>query len=173
MSTAPTPYVASIAVDAVCEAIAAFISPFLALNTPIIRAYDNRTAPPTDPYVELTELLQVDIETPSATYDATNQQLDIASPKRIDVQIDIVGANAADQCAAIKGIVRTPYAAAMFPTGVAPLYCDDGRCNPMITGEQQYDYRWTLTISCQYNPTVALPQQSAITLSLGILEAIA
>jgi hypothetical protein len=167
-----TPYIPSLAVDTVCEAIAAFIQPFVGVGTPIIRAYDNRTSPPPDPYVELIELLQVDIETPSDSYDGTNQQIAIAGPKRIDVQINIVGVAAADQCAAIKTVMRTAYAASQFPVGVAPLYCDDGRCNPMITGEQQYDYRWTLTISCQYNPIVTLPQQSANALAISISEAL-
>jgi hypothetical protein len=150
-----TPYIPSLAVDTVCEAIAAFIQPFVGVGTPIIRAYDNRTSPP-----------------PSDSYDGTNQQIAIAGPKRIDVQINIVGVAAADQCAAIKTVMRTAYAASQFPVGVAPLYCDDGRCNPMITGEQQYDYRWTLTISCQYNPIVTLPQQSANALAISISEAL-
>jgi hypothetical protein len=166
-------YTPSIAVDTVCEALAAFLQPFVGIHTPIVRAYDNRVSPPRDPYVELTELLQVDIETPNVNYDDGAQQLNITGPKRIDVQIDFVGATAGDQCAAIKGVVRTPYAAAQFPSGVAPLYCDDGRNTTLVTGEQQYDYRWTLTISLQYNPTVGIPQQSALTLMVKVLEAIA
>lgn len=169
---APTPYIPSIAVDAVCGAIGAFLLPFVGgAGTPIVRAYDNRVDTPPSPYVELTELFQADIETPSATHDGTDQLTGLTSPKRIDVQVDFVGPSAGDQCAAVKGIVRSPYAVAMFPVGVAPLYCDDGHNTTMTTGEQQYDYRWTLTLSCQYNPTVYIPQQSATKLAVAKLEA--
>ncbi len=170
MGSPTTPYIPSIAIDAVCEAIAAFVQPFVGVNTPIIRAYDNLTASPVAPYVELTEILQVDLETPSSTYSDT--QVTIAAPKRIDVQIDLVGTDAGSQAAALTVVMRTPYAAEQFPPGISPLYCSDARPNSMITGEQQYDYRWTLTMSCQYNPVVALPQQSATSLSVSISEAI-
>jgi len=173
MGSPATPYIPTLEVDAVCVALAAFLQPFVGEGTPIIRGYDNRTAPPTDPYVELTEILQVDIETPSDSYDSVNQLLDIAAPKRIDVQVDIVGTAAGSQATGVQAVMRTAYAASQFPPGIAPLYCSDARCNPIITGEQQYDYRWTLTISCQYNPVVSLPQQSATSLSIDVLEAIA
>lgn len=167
-----TPYVPSIVVDAVCGAIGAFLQPFVGADTPIVRAYDNRVASPKSPYVELTELLQLDLETPSATHDGTNQQTALTSPTHIDVQIDFVGPSAGDQCKAVKGIVRSPYAVAQFPVGIAPLYCDDGHNTTMVTGEQQYDYRWTLTLTCQYNPIVYIPQQSATTLAIETVEAL-
>jgi hypothetical protein len=173
MGSPATPYVPTLEVDAVCLAIAAFLQPFVGTGTPIIRAYDNGTAPPTDPYVELTEILQVDIETPSQSYDGPNQQLDVTAPKRIDIQVDIVGAAAGSQATAVQAVMRTAYAVSQFPPGIAPLYCSDARPNPLITGEQQYDYRWTLTMTCQYNPVVSVPQQSATSLSLTVLEAIA
>ena len=141
MASPATPYVPSIAVDAVCEAIAAFIQPFVGTGTPIIRAYDNGTATPVVPYVELTEILQVDIETPSTSYDGdvTVQQLSVTAPKRIDVQIDVVGVDAGAQAAAITVVMRTAYAAAQFPPGISPLYCSDARPNAMITAESTYD----------------------------------
>jgi hypothetical protein len=51
------------------------------------------------------------------------------------------------------------------------LYCSDGHQMPLTTGEQQYETRWTLTASLQYNPTVSIPQQSANTLAVNIMEA--
>lgn len=168
----PTPYIPSIALDAVMDALGAFIQPFIGASTPIVRAYDNDVATPPLPYAELIELLQIDLETPRECYDTENLQLDLTSPKRIDIQLNVVGPSAAEQCSAIKGVFRSTYAASQFPAGIAPLYCDDGRCNPMVTAEQQYDYRWTLTCSLQYNPVVVLPQQSADTLAIANLEAL-
>lgn len=163
-------YVVSIAVDAVIDALGAFLQPFCPGAT-IVRAQVNRVAPPESPFVELTEILQVDLETPAGANDKPNSQITVTSPKRIDIQVDFYGPLSGDQCAAVKGIFRTSYATAQFPAGIAPLYCSDGNQAPLITGEEQYETRWTLTASLQYNPTVSIPQQSANKLAVNIMEA--
>lgn len=160
-------YAVSIAVDAVIEALGALLQPFVGAAQ-IVRAQVNRVPPPHDSFVLLTELLQVDLETPSALNDAA--QVSITGPKRIDVQIDFYGPAAGDQCAAVKTVYRTAYSPAQFPDGIKPLYCSNGIQSPLITAEQQYESRWTLTVSLQYNPTVVIPQQSANALALNILE---
>lgn len=167
MSTAP--FLSSITVDAVIVALKAFLQPFVP-GGQIVRAETNRVAMPPSPFVVLTEILQVDLETPNVTNDKANAQIDIASPKRIDIQIDFYGANAGDYCTAVKGVWRTYYATSQFPANIQPLYCTDGRQMPFTTAEQQYETRWTLTASLQYNPTVIVPQDYAEALKVNILE---
>src|SRR5579875_3637438 len=150
MST-PAQYVPSIAVDTVIEAIGAFIQPFVA-PAQIIRAEVNRVAMPTGSFVELTELMQNDIEYPRTWYDNSNLQTNILGPKRITVQADFYGPSSGDWCAAVKQAFRSPYGADQFPAGIAPLYTDDGHQAPLITGEEQYLRRWALTLELQYNP---------------------
>lgn len=164
-----SPYVSSISIDAVITALAEFLQPFVP-GAQIVRAQANRVAMPTDPFVLLTELLQVDLETPVVTDDAAELQINFTSPKRIDVQIDFYGPLAGDYCTAVKGVFRTSYATAQFPANIQPLYCSDGHQTPLITAEQQYESRWTLTASLQYNPTVIVPQQYAEALSVKVLE---
>lgn len=153
-------YSASITVDNVIDALADFIQPFVG-TADIIRAQVNRVSMPKTPCVVLTELLQVDLETPTIENDSINQQNTIIGPKRFDVQIDFYGPDAGDWCAAVKGVYRTTYAAYQFSDGIKPLYCGDGIQSPLITGEEQWASRWTLTASLQYNPNVVVPQQSA------------
>ena len=153
-------YTASITVDQVIEALADFIQPFVG-TAEIVRAQVNRTPMPFTPCVVLTELLQVDLETPSYIYGGLTEQMTSTGSQRIDVQIDFYGPSAGDQCAAIKSIFRTPYATAQFPSGIKPLYCGDGIQSPLITGEEQWQSRFTLTASLQYNVSVTVPQQSA------------
>lgn len=162
-------FVVDIAVDAVIEALGAFIAPFVP-GAKIVRGQGNRVPPPHDSFVLLTEILQVDLETPLTA--ETADTVSITGPKRIDIQVDFYGPLSGDQCAAVKGVFRTSYAVAQFPTGIAPLYCSDGHQAPLITGEQQYESRWTLTASLQYNPSVVIPIQSANKLVVNILEAI-
>lgn len=167
--SAPTPYVVSIAVDAVIEALGAFLQPFVG-DLQIVRAEVNRVPMPSGPFVKLTEILQVDLETPVVVNQFANSQIQITGPKRIDIQIDFYGPSSGDQAAAVKGVYRTGYAAAQFPDGIAPLYCNDGHQMPLTTAEQQYFRRWTITASLQYNPAVYIPQQAASELKLNLVE---
>ncbi len=167
--SAPIQYVPSIAIDSIFDALGTFITPFV---TPaeVIRAQVNRVAMPVGSFVELTELGTCDIEVPRQWYSHTWQQRNIIGPKRFMVQADFYGESSGDWCAAIKTVWRTPYAVSQFPSGIAPLYCDDGREVPLITGEEQYERRWALTMNLQYNPIVVVPLQSANTLSMNIVD---
>lgn len=165
----PTQYVSSITVDQVIEAVGAFISPFV---TPaqIIRAQVNRVAPPQGSFVELTEIMQQDLQYPRSWYDTTNFQRDIIGPKRITIQADFYGSQSGDWCSAVKSAWRTAWSVDQFPSGMAPLYSDEGHEAPLMTGEEQYERRWALTLSLQFNPIVIVPVQSADTLSMNIVE---
>jgi hypothetical protein len=153
-------YTPDIIVDQVIDALAAFLTPFVA-GAEIVRAQTNRVPMPATPCVVLTELIQVDLCVPIVIADDIGVQANITGPKRIDVQIDFYAPTAGDMCAAVKTVFRTFYAAAQFPASISPLYCDDGRQTPLVTGEQQYESRWTLTASMQYNPSVDVPNESA------------
>jgi len=157
-------------IDNVIDALANFIQPLVG-GAQIVRAQVNRVPMPIDSCIVLTELLEVDIDVPYQTYDDTNQQTSIIGPTRIDVQIDFYGATAGDQCKAVKQAFRSTYGFDAFPAEVKPLYTSDGIQSPLITGEEQYESRWTLTASMQYNPVVTLSQQSANATSINILEA--
>ena len=150
-------YGVSITVDNVIDALADFLQPFCP-GAKIVRAQANRVPMPTGPCVVLTELLQVDLETPVVGYDSTQSLANIKGPARVDIQVDFYGPSAGDQCKAVKGVFRTEYAAGKFSDGIKPLYCSDGVQSPLVTGEQQWESRWTLTASLQYNPTVTVPQ---------------
>ncbi len=167
--SAPVQYVASIAVDTVIEALGAFIQPFVG-PAQVVRAEVNRVAPPNGPFVELTELLQCDLEYSRTWYSNDYQQTNIIGPKRIAVQADFYGPLSGDWCACVKQAFRTPYAAALFPAGIAPLYADDGHQAPLITGEEQYLRRWALTLNLQYNPVVSVDEQSADVLKMNLVE---
>jgi hypothetical protein len=162
-------YTPSVVVDSVIDALGAFIQPFVA-PAQIIRAQVNRVAPPIGSFVELTEILQTDLEYARNWYDSTYQQRKIIGPKRIMIQVDFYGSQSGDWCSVIKTAFRTAYAASQFPAGMAPLYTDEGHEAPLMTGEQQYERRWVLTCSLQFNPIVIVPQQSADVLKMNILE---
>lgn len=167
MSTAP--YAVDITVNNIIKALAAFLQPF-APDAQIVRGQTNRDAPPPSPYIRLTEILKVDLETPTVMNNREAAQISTLSPKRIDIQMDFYGAAAGDYSAAVQGIWRTAYTCSQFPANIQPLYLSDARQMPLTTAEQQYETRWTLTASLQYNPTVIVPQDYFTTLKVNILE---
>jgi hypothetical protein len=100
-------------------------------------------------------------------YDGNAGTTTIAAPTKIDIQIDFYGIKAGELCKAVKSAFRSQWAYGQFPANIRPLYTDQGRQAPLITGEEQYESRWILTASLQYNPTVTLPQQSADELAVA------
>lgn len=167
---AATPYIPTILIDAVIEALGSFIQPFVGEDTPITRAQVNRVPPPLPAFVELREILEMDLETPAFVNNGEYQQAAITTPTRIDIQVDFYGPSAGDWCKAVKAVYRSVYAPSQFPTGMTSLFCSDGHQVPLVTGEEQYENRWVLTCSLQYNPDVFVPQQSATTLAVNVFE---
>ena len=157
-------YTASISVDQVIDALAAFLAPFVP-GGKIVRGQVNRVAMPSNPCAVLTELFQFDISVPHTDYQPPTDPIPaigtatIKGPTRIDVQIDFYGAQSGDFCKAVKTAFRSYWGFAHFPANIKPLYTSDGVQAPLVTGEQQYESRWTLTASMQYNPTVTVPQE--------------
>lgn len=153
-------YTSSITVDQVIDALADFLGPFVP-GAQIVRAQVNRVAMPSNPGVVLTEMLQVDLSVPATEYQPDAGTATVEGPTRIDIQIDFYGAQAGEFCKTVKTAFRSHWGFAHFPANIKPLYTSDGIQSPLTTGEQQYESRWTLTASLQYNPIVTVPQDFA------------
>ncbi len=159
-------YDSSITVDQVIDALADFLAPFVPAAQ-IVRAQVNRVPMPSNPGIVLTELLQVDLSVPATEYQPPVDPIPaigtatIYGPSRIDVQIDFYGAQAGEFCKTVKTAFRSHWGFEHFPANIKPLYTSDGIQAPLVTGEQQYESRWTLTASMQYNPIVTVPQDFA------------
>lgn len=173
-----TNYVSSITVDQVIDALKVFLLPFIPNGAAkIVRGQSNRTPMPAAPCVVLTELLQVDLSVPRTDYQPPTAPIPaigtatIHGPARIDVQVDFYGLAAGEYCKSAQMAFRSFWGAAQFPANIKPLYTSDGVQSPLITGEEQYEARWTLTASMQYNPVVTVPQEFAD--ELGVHETIA
>ena len=153
-------YTSSINVDQVIDALADFLAPFVP-GAQVVRAQVNRVAMPSNPGVVLTEMLQVDLSVPATEYQPDASTATIKGPTRIDVQIDFYGEQASEFCKTVKTAFRSHWGFSHFPANIKPLYTSDGIQAPLVTGEQQYESRWTLTASLQYNPIVTVPQDFA------------
>lgn len=143
----------SITIDNAIAALADFLDPLMPTGTQIVRAQTNRVAMPPPPCIVLTEMGQYDLATTRNTYDMVTGA-DFQRSTRIDVQIDFYDGQAGEMCNTAKTLLRSSYGPDNFPDNIKPLYCSDGIQAPLITGEEQYEARWTLTASMQYNPVI-------------------
>ncbi len=163
-------FVSSILVDQVIDALAAFIGPFVN-GAAVVRGQVNRVSPPPNPSVVLTELLQSDLSVPHTSYQPEQDAATIAGPTKIDIQIDFYGLVAGEYCKAVKTAFRSRWGYSAFPDNIKPLYTSDAMQSPLTSGEQQYETRWTLTATLQYNPVITVPQQYADVLSVNSVNA--
>lgn len=153
-------YLPSITVDRIIETLGGFIAPFVP-GGQVIRAQVNRVPMPSNPCVILTELFQRDLQVSYSEPDPVNNVVTIKGSRGIDIQIDFYGASAGDYCTATKLALRSDWGWTQFPADIKPLDTSDGIQSPLITGEEQWESRWTLTAKLQYNPDVEVPQQFA------------
>lgn len=164
-------YSSSVTIDQVIDALAAFLDPFMNGGA-VVRAQVNRVPLPTNPCAVLTELRQYDLNVPFMGYDPLNNEADIQASRKVDIQIDFYGDQAGDMCNAVKMAFRCQYGFENFPSNIKPLYTDDGIQSPLISGEEQYVSRWSLTAVLQYNPIVTVPQQFADEAYVTTLQAV-
>jgi hypothetical protein len=92
---------------------------------------------------------------------------------QLNVQVDVYGPNSGDNAQIITTTFRDGYAVDVFASSgfdVAPLYTDDAKQTPFISGESQYESRWTINCVMQINPVVTVPQQFADQLQAGLID---
>lgn len=85
-------------------------------------------------------------------------------PTKVVIQLDVHGPNSADNAQTISTLFRDDYAFQFFKTSgfdVAPLYADDPKQMPFVSGEQQVENRWVIDAAIQANQVVRAPQQFA------------
>lgn len=145
-------------VDAAMAAIADALQPLMPVGTQIVQGQANRVSQPPTPCVIMTFVNQVQLSTTRITYSATTGSY--MMPARLDIQLDFYGNDAGNMMRIAQTMLRSIYGTTAFPEDIKPLYCDEGRQMPLITGEEQYEQRWSLTLSMQYNSPVTVAQET-------------
>ena len=143
-------------VDNVIDALADYLA--LYTTAPIIRANVNRNSTPKTDFIVLTELLTIPLSKPVEYY--TNAGETMIQKQQIDVQIDFYGWVLSDTALAIANSIRSVWQNYNHAQWLAFLYCSKIVKSPIINAEEQYEQRWTVTISMQYNVTLTLPQET-------------
>ncbi|MGV3346412.1 LIC_12616 family protein [Enterobacteriaceae bacterium LUAb1] len=95
------------------------------------------------------------------TGDPSTSSVGFTEVRQADIQIDIYGEKAGDRAIAIETLIRTGHAYRAIKAvdeRIAPLYSTDAIQTPMINAENQWEERYTITLSLQVHITVDVPQ---------------
>lgn len=165
----------SITEDNLMTALRGFLLPILQCE--IFQGQGNRASAPADPFVEMTTMFLEDLSTNKTVYADTGSSATSAIKNsrsiKWTVQLDFYGSSAMNQANLIAGLVRTDFACAAFAASgidMAPLYATEPHQTTMISGEQQYEGRFTFDFVAQFNPVIATPMQYADQLHFGLAE---
>jgi len=140
-----------------------FVLSIVPSGTPVLRAPINRAAMPKDPCVIMTPLFQKRLRTNLHTdidpFPDPGGSTSTEMGTEAHVQLDFYGPQSNDWCAAAAMLWRDEYGCNMLNPDASPLYTNDARMVPLVTGEEQYFERYSLTAVLQWNPVTVTPQQ--------------
>jgi len=151
-------------VDQVVQDVRTFILAVVPANVPVVQGITNRTPmpAPSPGFVVITPLYQERLSWNINTYSAspfptTQQEL---QPVRMDLQIDLYGTDAGSWAAMLTTLWRDDFAVNLMVNS-QPLYMDEARMIPLMNAEAQWEQRWSLTATLQFNPVVSPAQTFA------------
>lgn len=146
----------------VFRALVVFFRTFLPSTVEVVQAQDNRVPMPKGGFVAMNNIGMDRLSFNIDGYDAVNQGKTILTPTKFDMQLDFYGPIAQEWAMKTVALFRDEYATEIFPANIQPLYADDPTQIPLIDGEDQYEQRWRLAATLQYNPILSTSQQSML-----------
>lgn len=103
----------------------------------------------------------------SGTMSAGSRTLTENTEVAIQVDLHAPDSQAVDFARTVSTTIRDEFGTSFFAAlpaplnGVSPLYADDPQQAPFLNAEQQYEWRETLEVHLQFNPSVSVPAQYA------------
>ncbi|MFP1767260.1 LIC_12616 family protein [Lonsdalea quercina] len=161
--------------DNVIDVFADFAEPIIGKCE---QAQANRVPMDKDEFCILTPLrfkrLSTGKEAKKDTGSSTTSSMGFTEVRQADIQVDIYGDGAGDRAIALETLFRTGYAYDAIKTvdpRVAPLYSTEALQTTMIDSENQWQARYTLTVSLQVHITVDVHQDYFDAVNLTIEQA--
>ena len=169
----------SITESAVLTGLRAWLIYVLGSSVEVIQELENRVPTPKSSFVLMNRVGRKGLSFPIASYVDEQSVGTIPAicevihtePVELSVQVDCYGPTAGDMMEMISATWHTMTACGYLSAyAIKPLFNDDARQMPFITGEKQYVHRWTITLHLQYNPAVALWQDFMSEAEAGIIN---
>lgn len=147
-------------IDAAVVAVADFLHPLMPAGTQIVRGQVNDVPAPLPPSIVITEIGQPQYTTTRKQPIAVDGTQTYLMPVQLRFQLDFYGWSGGEMSNITTTMIRSLYPEDKFPEGVKPLYCTDAFQSPLMTGEKQFEARWTQELYVQYNAPVTVGQES-------------
>lgn len=138
----------------------------------VVQGIQNELAMPKGDFCVMTSSQMVRLATNVTTYDPLvgTGQKEVLTAIRYPFQVDFYGPNSQPWATMAKSLFRDSFAVDMFPSNIVPLHADDAVQMPLIDSEAQFEQRWRMSMSVQYNPVTTVGQDFATSLSATIKE---
>lgn len=157
-------------IDAAVVAVADFLQPLMPVGTQIVRGQVNDVPAPLPPSIVITEIGQPQYTTTRKKPIAVDGTQTYVMPVQLRFQLDFYGWSGGEMSNITTTMIRSIYPEERFPEGVKPLYCTDAFQSPLMTGEKQFEARWTQELYVQYNAPVTVAQESFNTVGEVIVD---
>lgn len=158
--------------DNVIDALSDFIEP---LCGTCYQAQANRVPSYTGQFCILTPINVTRIGTTKEenadTGDNTTATMGFSEVRQADIQVDIYGDSAGDRAVALETVFRSSYATDRLQSindKVIPLYSTQALQSPFISAEEQWENRYTITLTIQMQVTISLQQDYFDAVDLSI-----
>ncbi len=145
----------------------------------IIRGQINRTASPpvatstdnadTSGFILMQFFEDKRTTTNQHVFNSTAQTQATQSNTQGRFQLDFYGKASHDWAKIFTTVFRDPFGCANLIVQ-QPLWADEAIQAPLIDGEEQFEERWMVDAYVQFNPTVTVPQQSALALGVKVIN---
>lgn len=152
----------------ILTALRTYLLTLVSIGCEIVKGQTNRVPSPASPnYVVMTPIMRMRLATNDDSYSdpfPLSGSRSITQETRVTIQLDVHGPKSADNAQVISTMLRDMAACDSFKGSgfdIQPLYTSDPRQLPFITGEDQYEDRWSLDVEIQANPIVTVPQDFA------------
>lgn len=168
----PNAMTPSLTQEQVFTALRAFIVAVVPTGVPVIKGQSNRVPMPgSDDFIIMTQTRREQLSQTTHDYRPDDSAEDIARTTSLTFQLDVYGANAAENAQVITTLFRDDYGVSSLANcGLAPLYCGDPQQMPLVAGEQQYIQRWTFGCTLAGVISIGVPMQFAASLVTTLIE---
>ena len=152
----------------VFTAMRTFLKSFIPTKVQIVQAQDNKVPMPKGGFITMNNTGMDRLSFNIDNYQSVVQGKTVLTPTKYSMQLDFYGPSSQIWAVETMALFRDEYATEIFPPNIQPLYADDPIQIPLIDGEAQYEQRWKLVASLQYNPPLSTQQQSMQAVDIGL-----
>jgi hypothetical protein len=133
---------------------------------------NNTPMPPGPNFVVMIPAERNQLATTTRDYDPTDGLRVTTRSTQSGVQLNFYGPGSTDFAQVFTTLFRDLYGCDFLKAyGIQPLWCDDGRQMPLVSGEEQYIERWMVRTLLQINPAISTKQDFAAIVDIKLVEA--